>query len=146
MTIFRIDPKLPVEAMKTYAAIVPMSTHLRPATCEEVDCLHYLEGWKTVINESTELGQAQAHYIRKESGRRFTEHREGAAVVFEFEPGQQCFAQHQQPLERDPVFLVKGGDWRGNPTGQVRYHQRAEDWVEDFAEHQLRLLERMQHG
>jgi hypothetical protein len=142
----RIEPQLPVEAMQTYSVVVPRSTHFRPATCFEVDCPNFEHGWKTVVNQSTELGAAQAHYIRNESGRRFTEHREGAAAVFVFEAGQRCFAAHQVPLERDPIFLVVGGDWRGNPTGFRRAHKRPEDWVEDFAEHQQRIADRLERG
>ena len=73
MGIFRIDPQLPTDAMKTYSIMAPKSTHFRKATCAEMDCPSYLHGWATIIDERTELGQEQAHYIRKLSGRKFTE-------------------------------------------------------------------------
>jgi hypothetical protein len=58
MGLFRIEPQLPVGATKTYSALAPLATHFRAATCEDVDCGNYLHGWKTVVNESTELGAA----------------------------------------------------------------------------------------
>ena len=68
-------------------------------------------------------------------------------TVFTFEPGQDCFAQHRVPLERDPLFLVRGGDWRGNPTGLQPYrHHRGEDWVDDFADHQDRIARQIERG
>jgi len=147
MEPYRITPALPAEQMKTYAALTPRATHWRPATCSEAGCPNHLLGWKTVVNESTELGAAQARYIRTESGRRFQEHREPMAAVFVFEAGQECFAAHEVPLERDPVFLVRGGDWRGNPRGTpARVHQRPADWVEDFATHQQHIADRIERG
>lgn len=34
----RIPPQLPAHAMRTYAVDAPLSTHWRPATCDEVGC------------------------------------------------------------------------------------------------------------
>src|SRR6266540_1077731 len=116
--------------MKTYSMVAPLSSHWRDATCEEVDCLNWRNGWKTFINTSTDLGHRQIAYIRHECGRRFTEDREGAAVVFTFSPGQRCFTAHKVPLERDPLLLVRMGDWRG--YGPTRVHQRPGDWIEDM--------------
>lgn len=138
----RIDSQLPVGAMKTYSIVTPMSTHFRDGTCEEADCDGYKFGWLTVIDELTELGQGQAHYIRKESGRRFTETRnELGLTVFTFEAGQKCFREHKVRIERPEIFRVRDGDYRGNPTGQLRVHTRPDFWVEDFAEHQQRLAD-----
>jgi hypothetical protein len=144
---FRVEPALPPAAMKTYAVVVPRETHFRRATCVEVNCRNYQCGWQTRIDEDTVLGRQQAYYIRRQSGRRFQEVKAEGLTVFVFEQGQQCFAQHEVPLERDPVFLVRGGDWRGNPLGvPPRVHRRAEDWVEDFAEHQQKLADRIKEG
>jgi hypothetical protein len=140
----RIEPQLPAGAMKTYSVLAPLSSHFKPATCEEVDCQMWQHGWRTAIDVNTELGCRQAHYIRDQSGRRFTEAMEDGLFVFTFEPGQRCFTAHQRPLERDPVFLVRMGDWRS--YGPSRVHARAGDWVEDFAEHQQRLADRLERG
>ena len=44
-------------------------------------------------------------------------------MVFTFEAGQQCFTQHHVP-DRPQFFVVRDGDWRGNPTGQNRLHTK----------------------
>jgi hypothetical protein len=88
----------------------------------------------TAVDESTELGQRQADYIRRQSGRRFQAIRNAAGwTEFTFEAGQRCFAQHKVPLERDPLFLVRLGDWRGF-QGPARVHARPGDWVDDMQE------------
>lgn len=73
-----------------------------------MECPHYNFGWVTVVDPSTPLGERQAHYIRKQSGRSFKEKRDsvaGALIRFIFEPGQKCFQTHQRPVDRDPRFL-----------------------------------------
>lgn len=147
--VYRPDPALPASAMKTYGIVAPKSTHFRPATCEEVDCSAYLNGWKTVIDESTELGQSQAHYIRTESGRRF--HRDpvnsDGPVTYLFEAGQRCFAQHELRLDRPEVYVVRDGDWRGNPRGtNPLIHKDPQAWIDDFGEHQERLADQLERG
>jgi hypothetical protein len=144
----RIMPQLPAQAFKTYQIVAPVSTHFRPASCAEVDCPNMAHGWRTVIDESTELGQQQAHYIRRQSKRRVTEDRdETGLTVFVFAAGQECFAQHHARLDRPELFLVRGGDWRGDPAGVRPYqHTRSANWVEDFAEHQQRIADQQQKG
>lgn len=146
----RIEPNLPAAAYKTYAIVAPRATHFTPATCAQVDCPDYLGGWKSVIDERSELGQRQAYYIRKQSGRAFTEVRgEDGLTVFTFEAGQQCFkaSQHVRRLDKPELFIVRDGDFRGNPRGTpARQHARAQDWVEDFAEHQQGLADAHQKG
>lgn len=146
--VTRIMPGLPAQAYKTYQIIAPPATHWRPATCEEAECGAYERGWRTLVDETSELGQRQAHYIRSLSGRRFVEARNAEGLTeFVFEAGQRCFAQHQVPLEREPFYFVRGGDWRGNPSGVQPYqHARGEHWVEDFAEHQARLNDAIERG
>jgi hypothetical protein len=144
---FRVEPALPVEATKTYSVQAPLASHWRDATCEEVDCPNWKHGWKTTVDESTDLGQRQAHYIRRQSGRRYVEWRDQpwlGGTAFTFEPGQRCFATHQQPLERDPLFLVRQGDWRG--YGPTRVHVRPGDWVEDFSESLDKVRDRQERG
>lgn len=138
----RITPALPVQAMKTYQQLSPP----RPATCQEAGCEAYRGGWRTVVDESTDLGQAQAHYIRAESRRGFTEQRrEDGLTEFTFTPGQRCFAQHRLPREGAERFLVRPGDWRGTP-GPVREHTRADFWLEDFAGHLDQINTAIQRG
>ena len=140
-TLNRMAPALPADQMKTYAIHAPLNTHFRDATCEESDCQAYQHGWRSTIDETSNLGQMQAHYIRRESGRGFTEEKtEDGMTVFTFKPGQKCFQQHKARLDRAELFVVRDGDWRGNPRGtEARVHKRAADWVDDFAEHQDRI-------
>jgi hypothetical protein len=135
MRLFRIEPVLPAEDMKTFQIAAPLPTHWRPATCAETDCLAYLHGWQTSVDEATDLGQRQAHYIRHDRSRRHTERRaETGLTVFGFEPGQTCFTPHRLPSGRPERFLVTGGDWRGNPRGvPLREHTRPDFWVEEMA-------------
>lgn len=147
-TVNRILPRLGADKVKTYQLLAPVSTHRRPATCAEVECQAHAFGWRTTVDESNMLGQAQAHYIRRESGRSFTESRgQDGLTAFVFVAGQKCFGEHTVTLERDPIFVVKDGDFRGNPRGtRPRIHDHPEHWVEDFAEHQDRIATEINRG
>lgn len=134
--MFRIDPKLPAEHMKTYAISAPISTHHRKATCREVDCEAWRYGWKTLLDVTTDIGVRQAKYITGTSGRAHTVLNKGTTLEFTFPPGQQCFAAHTVPLEREPLYVVRGGDFRGNPRGTAPRQLLAPHWVDDFANHQ----------
>lgn len=137
-------PRLQPHEYVTHAMLQPLDTHFRRASCAEVDCAYHLLGWRSPIDESTEIGQRQAHLIRT-SGRRYTEHRaEDGLTIFTFEAGQQCFWPHRAPLDRPPIYLVHGGDGRLN-TGLIRTHTSGESWIEDAAEQHaalIRVLER----
>lgn len=149
MEPFRVQPRLDVTAMKTYAIHAPKSSHFRTVSCEEFGCEHQRDGWQSVIDESTPMGQAQAHYIRNKSGRRYTEDRNHlpGVTVFRFEAGQECFSGgHELRNDRPELFLVRDGDWRGNPSGTVRTHVGADDWVDDFANHQQQLADKINQG
>jgi hypothetical protein len=148
-TPFRLPPRGPVQAYRTFGYRRPLATHWRPATCAEIDCDRHLHGWATVVDERTDLGRQQAHYVRRESGRGFRERRDDAGqTVFEFAPGQRCFkwAEHRLPLDVQPLYVVRDGDWRGNPTGWTRTHARGALWVEEWAEHQDRVRAERQRG
>lgn len=144
----RVKPAMPASAMKTYSIKAPKSTHTRPATCEEVGCVNYARGWVTRIDERTQLGATQAQYIRAQSGRRFREERTpDGLTAFSFYAEQRCFAEHRASLAREPFYLVRGGDWRGDPRGiGTRQHTRAADWVDDFANNQISLSETIEKG
>jgi hypothetical protein len=140
--VTRIQPAGPVSAYVTYRVVSPPDRAVRTA-CEEAGCLAWRHGWETRVDESTDLGRAQADYIRTRSGRTFREQRTAEGLtVFRFEPGQRCFAEHST---RPEIFSVRGGDWRRD-LGLIRRHQRGQDWVEDFAEHQDRLSRAIEKG
>lgn len=140
---FRITPALPSAAMQTYAIRSPSDREI-PATCRQVGCEGWRNGWETIVNEATDLGRRQAAYIRTQSRRTFREQRTaGGLTVFRFESGQRCFAEHKT---RPELFIVRDGDWRGNPTGRRRVHKNPADWVEEFAEHQIGIAEQVKRG
>ena len=113
----------------------PIDTHWRVGTCEEDNCVYFLEGWQTVCDETAELDQLRAAYIRNDKSRRHTESREGATrTVFRFEAGQTCFRQHRVPLGRPELFLV-----RGEQGAQSLVHSGPEAWVDDFCTNQERV-------
>lgn len=158
MQPFRIEPKNPVAAMKTYSILAPKATHHRPATCAETSCPNHLNGWATIIDERTELGSQQGHYIRANSGRQFTETpqleqdsdtglwRPTGGTRFTFQAGQTCFSPHTTRLDKPELYVVRGGDHRGNPRGDVLKHQNPDDWVDDFGTHQQELADELEKG
>jgi hypothetical protein len=138
----RVDPKLPVAAMQTYQLAAPPDIEV-VAACETVGCGAFRHGWDTLVDEATDLGRRQAAFIRQRSGRTFTELRTGSGLtVFRFDAGQRCFADHKT---RPVRYLRRGGDWRGH-QGLYREHTRPADWVEDFADHQQQLADRLERG
>lgn len=150
----RLQPALPSRGYKTFQIIAPLKTHFRAATCEEVECAAYVNGFRLFADEAAELGQAQAAYVRRECGRKFTEDRDAAGLtVFTFPPGTKPFASdehtsHKVRLEREEVFLTHPGDWRWRPNAGERHyrHTRSEFWTEEFAEHQQNLADRIERG
>lgn len=142
--VFRIDPKMPVDAYQTYQAVRPRATHSRPASCREVNCQAYASGWESVIDVSTDLGRRQANYIRLKSGRHFTAHVEGTRVRFRFPGGQRCFAEHRVDIDKPTIYLMRGGDWRATTFEAQRFNQA--DWVDHFASHQAKLAETIEKG
>ena len=105
----------------------PQATHWRKATCKEVNCPQGLQGWLTVVDVSTTLGQAQEVYIRRSSGRRFTEKQYGTVIEFTFYPGQDCFREHRVPLDRGPI-LTRGG-----------HIQEFDQWIDGWNENAYQI-------
>lgn len=140
----RVPSALPVDAMKTYEIRMPKQTHWRAATCAEVECPEYLNGWRTRLPRGSELVDVLRH-----SGRRFHEITglTDQELEFIFEPGQPCFrvSTHRVRVDRPELFVVREGDWRGNPRGESRLH-KPEDWVDDFATHQDKLATALERG
>ena len=137
----RLAPKLNVQQVKSYEIRSPRDTHQRKATCTEAGCQAQANGWVSTIDETTALGQRQAHYIRKQSGRRYTEARTPTGLTrFKFIPGQTCFGEHYLSLDRPEFYIVRDGDWRGNPTGRRHMFDRPDQWTDSFASHQESLI------
>lgn len=141
----RIPPQGRVQDYKTYQIVAPLSTHWRPATCAEIDCPDYTKGWKLRVEG---LSPEMLH-AAKTSGRKYTE-----LDVTEsehwliFEAGQPCFRArtHRKLLGKQEIFIARDGDFRGNPTGNVRRHTKPEFWLEEFQENQENIARRIQQG
>jgi hypothetical protein len=144
--VFRPEPRMDPAAYKTYAVIAPLSTHFRPATCAEVACPHYLNGWR-VNNEA--LTPDLRHAVAA-SGRTYRlEVISPTESWLVFEAGQPCFkaSQHRARIDRAPLYVVRDGDHRGNPRGtKARLFQRPDQWVDDFATHQQTLADEIKKG
>ena len=138
-------PLAPPSAYKTFSILSPVATHFEDATCSEVECAGHVHGWQTYVDEATELGQRQAHYIRRMSGRAYSEERnEHGQTVFTFGAGQECFDVHKQRTGRPQSFLVRPGDSRRYGTPYV--YERPDQWVDDFADHQNQIDQRTKRG
>lgn len=133
---------------KTYAIASPVETHTREGTCEEAGCLAWQNGWVTRIDRSTPLGKQQAEYIEsKVHGRVFKQQEDGPLVQYRFAAGQSCFASpHRVALERPAFFIVRDGDFRGNPRGTEPVARKVDDWVDDFANHQQHVKDQIEKG
>lgn len=145
--VFRPEPVLGAEQMKTYAIVRKDGMHYRPATCAEVECPHWRDGWITRVPFHSDL----AKFIDGGThGRRFAETTVPGTGEreFMFGPGQECFrsSTHRVPIEREPLFVVRDGDWRGNPRGTSAVTRRPDDWVDDFANHQASIADAQQKG
>lgn len=149
-TVQRVKPATGPENYKTYGISMPLRSHWRPATCEEVDCEPYRHGWVTTLDLSTADGQMHAATIKGLRGYRYSVQQASPSLVkYVFPAGQTCFhaGTHRLPLERPPTLYVAEGDWRGNPRRiPVRVHSRADLWVEDYSEHQDRLATAIRKG
>lgn len=141
----RWAPEGPAWAYKTYRIVTPRS-HRRPASCAELDCEKWRNGWLTALDAGNPRQAKLADWIRLHSKRSFTVEQIGMAVKFVFPAGQQCFEPHSVRC-KPPLYLVQGGDWRGNPRGVATVrHSGIDSWVDDFASNQQAIADRVGRG
>ena len=148
----RLAPKLPVQAMTTYSIKAPAETHWRVATCAEASCKNYRHGWRIHIEKITKMANGEL-LLRdiKGSGKRFRVVDEGVGQTYwEFEAGQSCFdgdvGRHRIRIGRPELYIVRGGDWRGNPRGERRVHTDIDGWIDDMSTNRDKLLTRLAQG
>lgn len=130
----RIVPQLGPESYKTFQIAAPLSTHWRPATCEEVQCPNYVNGWQVRVEGLAE----EDLYLATHCGRSWQRASVALGETYlVYAAGQPCFrsSSHRVRVEREERFVVTGGDWRGNPRQERREHLNAADWQEDMAGH-----------
>lgn len=154
--------RLPPHAVRTYEVDRPRQTHSRPATCAEKGCTARANGWVTVADERTPAGKRIAFQVRRLARpvgavlapavaarvRRYVEtHDPDGTTRFAFPAGQECFEPHRIELERPALYIVRDGDFRGNPrrTDPIRFRDGSE-WVESSMEHQAGLAAEHQKG
>ncbi|MCH9011289.1 MAG: hypothetical protein IIC21_11740 [Chloroflexi bacterium] len=123
--------------MDQHRLLTPWDTHKRPATCQEIDCNEYLNGWTVVVDVTTEIGKSRQYTIEHEAGRRYTKSSlEEGKVVYDFEPGQACFLQsrHTILIGRSPDHrILKAGvsNSSAHPKGRLVGHT---EWMDDYGE------------
>jgi hypothetical protein len=142
----RIAPKMNPQAYRTFEVRSPLATHFRNATCAEVECQNHLAGWTSTIDMSTQQGVNWGKAIHR-SGRKYTLTQKGTVFTFRFEPGQECFqSPHKVPIGRPELYVVRDGDWRGNPSGRTRQHRQPSLFVEEFEENLSLIRDRLERG
>lgn len=141
--VTRFKPALPSHLYRTYRTSSPIETHYRLATCEEVQCSAYMEGW---TYKKVDLGERLLHIVTH-AGKRYREQALGDDIYLVFEPGQACFqaSTHRVSLERPSFYYTGRGDYR---TFSTRNAQRlnGEDWADSFANHMDALNSKYQEG
>lgn len=137
----RMQPHLPPGGLQTYRVDIPLDTHWRKATCAEVDCPHYLDGWVTRVPTDS----ADERLVRASGRKPLHVHRDGGFTVFTFAAGTACFraATHRMQLDRPALFRLTDGDWRWQ--GNARSFNAA-DWVDHFANHQDKIATAVNRG
>lgn len=129
---------MPVQNYKTWHVVIPQE----PSSCERVDCAHWRYGWATTVDEGTDRGQSQAFYIRRQSGRGFTETRIDGVTRFVFAPGQTCFRSHVAAVTDRQAHAVYRG-LTGQRVSDFTIYDKPEQWRDDLAT-QLDILRRAQ--
>lgn len=136
----RLPAAMAVGAYKTYNIAAPLQTHFTAATCEQVGCPQYLGGWAIRVEHLS----PQDLYLVKTAGRKFVEQQVGPGETYLiFEPGQPCFraGTHMRRLDREEIYGIRAGDWRGDPTGRGLRVVSSQSWVDDSGENQQNLAE-----
>jgi hypothetical protein len=139
--LMRFDPGAPPDAYGTHGIVQKM----RPASCQEYECRYWETGFYVRVDPNIQMGPERLLYIRNLCGRRFKETvRDDGMHVFYFYPHQSCFETHRLAAT-DERFYWRGGDWRGNPTGE-RTILRPADWVDHFQTDLGRWTDSLERG
>lgn len=141
--INRIVPKAPAQAFKTYGMHI---VEREPVSCEAAECVPYLNGWATtVLPDTPDVGVIEAACRGEVDGyRRRWQARElqpDGFLRFRFPPGQPCFRASTHSIPVAARYTLRDGDWRGNPSGRFVSTDTAQTWLDDFGEHQQRIVD-----
>lgn len=160
MAVKRPVPKGPTRLYTTYRAASPLATHFRKATCQEVKCKAYTEGWSYI---KADLEKQNLLYAVTHAGKRYREmtvpviiknpdteeYEIGPEMLcLVFEPGQVCFQAptHRVPLGRPEFFFAGRGDFRSFRQQEARRFTRVDDWVDSFQNDQDKINTLIQKG
>lgn len=147
--VSRPPATLPPGAMQTYEIDAPLESHWRPATCEEVECAAYAQGWTADVppDSADEARIKQVYDLEIRRGKVTTTRTPEGFTRYHFPAGTECFRRiwHRLPLERDAIFTVRSGDWRGT-DGVIRTFKNGEQWVDSFATHQDKIKTLIDRG
>ena len=130
--------RFPAQAYQTFQIYSPIETHFRKATCEEIGCNEYLNGWALQIEQLSE----EDYYLATHAGKRYRKANFGPGINFlMFESGQPCFdaASHKIKIERPEYFFNGRGD-RRMFTRHGAQQMRANDWMDKLMTDVDRLL------
>ena len=124
-----------------YQASWPKSSHWRKASCEEVDCIHYLFGWITVVPKDSDEDKYLEAVMNIFRCKRVAD---DLVISYHFEAGQPCFkgqaGAHKKKLERGPWLT------RNQPGREAARLQRTamehDRWVDEFNEAPYRASRR----
>lgn len=147
---FRLTPAMPTQNYQTFAVRSPINTHYRRATCAEIDCPDYLNGWYLKIDGTPQ----ELIHIATHSGRRYRVGEvllEGQTEAFRaliFEAGQPCFREetHVTSLERPEFFYIGRGDFRSFSTRRAQQVGKPDEFVDRFATHLDKLKTKLERG
>lgn len=138
----RIAPVGNPDEYSTFSIHTPLSTHWRKATCKEINCPYYLNGWGLRI----EHNDAAVVYAAEHSGRKFTRKEVAPGENYlVFEAGQSCFQEenHRKKLERDEFYILRRGDWR---KSEDAHKLSPTSWLDTFGENQEKLRDAVEKG
>lgn len=141
----RIEPAAGPQHFQTYRISAPSATHRRRATCAEVDCEKRRKGFRAQFDVSTVAGKENALWVERGNHRPLLYGRTvaGNLVTYTFPAGQDCFDVHSMPLEREPFYIVQGGDHRGNPRGIAPQRLSERSFIEHCQENQAAVIQRI---
>lgn len=141
-------PRMGTNSYLTFAARTPLQTHSRAATCAEVGCEGYQNGWTIPLTGI----DPQLEHVARHSGWHFREvdgvnYGLGEGKYLVFAPGQPCFVSHKHriSLDRPAFYFVGRGDHRSFDIRRAT-QRREQDWVDQFANHQQQLREAQERG
>ncbi len=142
--ISRPRPIGPPHAYQTYSVQTPKETHFRKATCAEINCDAWREGWTLRVQDLDERLWATIKASKKRYRRMDLTATEGYLI---FEPGQACFHsfKHVTRIDKPEIYLVGRGDWRTFIPQRAQVFKKPEHWVEHMYDH-LDLLKRKSRG